>query len=269
MKNIYKFLNIGFGDTFILYLRNKVVMVDCFEDDGPGGPYEKIARHLPGGVVDALILTHRHFDHYYGIQALLDNNIRVGEVWESSWQRRPDDTSIDPEQWQKCGKLVDRLTAEGTKIHGAVSSNGPFLIIGGSSFYALNPTAEINNDETSGLHDGCLVVLMSTPDNPKEIIFSGDATRHVLGRIAKTRDIANIRILCASHHGALDSANEEYLMRVSPDYTVISNSAYIIQSGIYQGFTAQEQDEAYQIYQRHTKIAVKRTFADGTVIIGT
>ena len=254
MGNYYKFLNIGFGDTYVLHLGSKIVMVDCYEDDGTR---EHVANHIPGGVIDVLILTHRHFDHYYGIQALLDNNISVREVWETCWVRKEDDQSIDREQWQKCQGLVDQLESRGAMLRKLSAGTQP-LSVENCNFYVLNPPADTNEDASSELHDGCLVLLLES-DGQKEILFCGDAYNRVLDRVADTCDVAGTRILTASHHGALDSVSEKLLDRVRPEYTVISNT--------YGTFGLEQQEEAIRIYRKYSGKGVLCTYVDGTIVI--
>lgn len=254
--NRYLFLDVGFGDTFVLRLGAKTVVVDCWKHEGHG---ENIEEHIPGGVIDALILTHQHFDHYFGIERILSHNIMVRDVWQSPWIRPPTDTSpgLDQASWDKSQRLVAELRARGTRTHTAARTGAPFLTIDGCTFTALNPPIDINASGTAELHDGCLVVLMGTRTNPREILFCGDANLRVLEQVAVLDDIRNTRILCASHHGALDSYHEGLVRAVSPEYTIISSQP--------NTWGPIPDPESVRGYERFTRGCVKKTWVDGTI----
>ena len=92
MPDKYYFLKVGCADCTIMHLGTKTVMVDCHQGDAQAGE-EDIVTRLRGKAIDLLILTHAHYDHFNGIQTLLDNSITVKEIWESNYERRYSDSS--------------------------------------------------------------------------------------------------------------------------------------------------------------------------------
>jgi competence protein ComEC len=256
----YIFVNVGFGDTTILKLGNKTVMIDCFQENGYG---ESFIKHLPSKKIDLLILTHRHFDHYFGIEQILENNIQVEEVWESNYRGHLnlDSKILRPyefENGKKAKQLIGELNKRGTIISLADTSLPPKMI-NGYQFSILNPLPDVNENPANAVHDACLVILMTSPENKREILFCADANSTVLDRIYRAGNIENVHILCAPHHGALDSVHPTFIERVAPQYTIVSSRP---------GFHKQiPEHESLAIYQKYTMEAVLKTYEKGTIFL--
>lgn len=254
----YIFVNVGFGDTTILKLDDKTVMIDCFQEKGYG---ESFTKYLPSKKIDLLILTHRHFDHYFGIDQILENNIHVVEVWESNYRGHlnPDSKILEPyefENGKKAKQLIDQLINRGT-IVSQVDASMPARTINGYQFSILNPLPGVNENPANAVHDGCLVILMTSPENKKEILFCADANSTVLDRIYRTENIDNLRILTAPHHGALDSVHTNFIEKVAPEYTIVSSRP---------GFHKQiPEPESLAIYEKFSSKAVLKTYEKGTI----
>ena len=256
----YIFVNVGFGDTTILKLGDKTVMIDCFQEKGYG---ESFTKHLPSKKIDLLILTHRHFDHYFGIEQILENNIQVEEVWESNYRGHlnPDLKILRPyefENGKKAKQLIDELLKRGT-IVSQVDTSMPTKLVNGYQFHVLNPLPNVNENPANAVHDACLVLLLTSPENKKEILFCADANLTVLNRIYRTENIENVRILCAPHHGALDSVHPSFIERAAPDYTIVSS-----RPGFYKQIP---EPESLAVYQKYTMKAVLKTYERGTIFL--
>ena len=250
----YTFLNAGFGDTVICRFDSALVMVDCYETEATG---VLLRDAVPEKRIDHLILTHRHFDHYFGIEKLLASGITVGTVWESCWIRKEDDQSIEPAQWAHCQELVDVLHAQGSAVRKLSVSWGMFLDIDGYQFTVLNPPDATNEDPASELHDGCLVVRMVNPASAGEMMLCGDANLRVLDKLANSGTDPGARILMCSHHGALDSYHEEFVKKVDPEITVISS--------LPGTFGLIPEQVAIDSYARLSRNGIRRTWIDGTI----
>jgi len=118
-----------------------------------------------------LILTHAHRDHFDGIQVLLDNDVTVDKVWESKYERRTGDNSIDYDEWQEYQGLVRKLNAT---VYQPERSLSWFDTIGRASFQFYNPTASINEDDQRHIHDASLAFNILIEGT--RIAFTGDAS---------------------------------------------------------------------------------------------
>jgi len=258
-KSLYTFVNVGFGDTCVLNLDGKYVLIDVYKSPDSG---EDFTRYIESSTIELLILTHRHYDHCFGIEELLNREIHVKEAWESRFAgyERPE-VYTKVEDWEirdskESDKLFTKLEKQGTKIVRPVSDHKYGKSVNSYSFHVLNPPSTINDNLQHSTHDGCMVIKMVNPKNENEILFCGDASHKTLDRILNEEDIENTRILCSSHHGALDSLHREFVKRVNPEYTIISSKP-----GTWGEIP---EKESLDFYASHSRKGILKTF-DGTI----
>lgn len=216
MSYKYNFLNVGCADCTILELGSKIVMVDCHQG---GDSQEDIISWLPKKHIDVLIITHQHYDHFDGIQVLLDNNVTVSELWECPYKRRHGDDSVGYDEWQSYQNLKEKLKKNGTRVYKSSRTSGVYDTVGGKDIQILNPAININDYKTRELHDASLVFAV---DN---LIFTGDASDYALDQVLDKYDLESFHILHASHHGSINGANIDFIKKVNPNYTIISTKS--------------------------------------------
>jgi len=254
------FVNVGFGDTSVLHLGGQVVMIDCYQEPGYG---ESFMRYLPGGHVDLLLLTHRHFDHYWGIETLLRENVSVTEVWESAYigDQSPDyvrESKFARDNGTRARYLVEQLRLRGTKVRQVSAVESP-REISGFKLEILHPTAEHLANRQSTLHDNCLVARLSSRDGRARVLFCGDASLWALDRVFRECHIEPVSVYCSSHHGGLDSIHAPLLAKANPLYSIISS-----RPGFHPTIP---EPEALAVYRRYTRKAVCRTYEQGSIIL--
>jgi hypothetical protein len=100
------------GDCFLLSFRNKStlshVLIDCGTFWGSPQGKQKIVQAVQsiaaetGGKLDALVVTHEHWDHVSGFSQALDEfkNLDIGEVW-AAWTEDPDQDVAKDKKKQK------------------------------------------------------------------------------------------------------------------------------------------------------------------------
>ncbi len=252
MTDKYYFLNVGCADCTVMYFGSKVVMIDCHQGDTTQNQ-ENILDYIPKSKIDVLIITHQHYDHFDGMQALLDNNIEVDEIWESKYERRYADNSIDYDEWNEYFKLRNKF---GAKIYHPTRSIKDYDIINGAKFQFYNPPKNINNYDTRELHDASLV--FSVRKGSMSITFTGDASDWALENVSSYFNLKKKHVLHASHHGSINGAQLDFIKKINPNYSIISTK-----SGIHQNVP---HSTALQRYRNYTKKAVRRTDVDGTRI---
>lgn len=250
MADKYYFLKVGCADCTVMHLSGKVVMVDCRQGNTLNGE-EDILDYIPKKKVDVLIITHQHYDHFDGMRALIDNDIEVGEIWESNYSRRYNDQSVEYDEWQSYQNLRDKL---GAKIYHPTRSTDDYDKIGGASFQILSPKKNINDYDTREIHDASLVFTVRK--GSMDIIFAGDASDWALEEVTNHFDLKSRHILHASHHGSINGAYLGFIKKISPNYTIVSTK-----SGVHDNVP---HATALQRYRNHTKKAVRRTDVDGT-----
>lgn len=250
MPDKYFFLKVGCADCTVMHLGSKVVMVDCRQGN-PSDGEEDILDYIPNDRVDVLILTHAHYDHFDGIQVLHDNGVDVGEVWESNYERRYGDSSVEYEEWKEYQRLVGKLGA--TKYH-PTRSTETYDTVGGAKFQFYNPPKSINTRDTREIHDASLVFTVRK--SSMTATFTGDASDSALEEVTDFFDLKKKHVLHASHHGSINGAHLEFIKAINPNYSIISTK-----SGVHSNVP---HPTALQRYRNHSRRAVRRTDTDGT-----
>ncbi len=250
MPDKYYFLKVGCADCTVMHLGSKVVMVDCHQGGSENGE-EDIIDYIPNDRIDVLILTHAHYDHFDGIQTLLDYDIEVGEVWESNYKRRYSDNSVGYDEWQDYQNLIGKLNA---KIYHPTRSTKNFDTVGGATFQFYGPKKNINDKDTREIHDASLVFTVRK--GSMTATFTGDASDWALGEVESFFDLQKKHVLHASHHGSINGAHLEFIKKINPNYTIISTN-----SGVHSNVP---HSTALQRYRNYSRKAVRRTDVDGT-----
>lgn len=173
------------------------------------------------------VLTHPDMDHMDGIKALFDN-FEVQNFWDTQNTKGKDSSS----NWGKYNK-VDwefyqqiRKSESTPKVLNLLSGSvGEYYTDDGLS--VLAPTQELVDEanRTEEYNDCSYVILFET-GNKKKIIFSGDSAEKTWDYILDNyeKEISNIDLLIAPHHGRKTGGNDNYLDVLRPKLTLFGNS---------------------------------------------
>ena len=232
-----KVFDVGQGQCIFLQNDKNAVMIDCGgdEEDYDG---EKAARSLLASgftSVDALILTHYDTDHVCGAMQFL-SRIRVKQF-------------IVPDLPDQTGNRERLLRyAEQANIPVLLVTEDVMLNFGSGTLYLFMP-------EDPGERNASLSALMS--DEEYDILITGDMGMEAELMLLATKELPDLEVLIAGHHGSKYSTSEALLRQTAPDTVVISvgENSY--------GHPAQE------VLDRIAAIgaAVYRTDLDGTITI--
>ena len=250
MADKYYFLKVGCADCTVMHLGTKVVMVDCHQGNSDNEEAD-ILEYIPNNHIDILILTHQHYDHFDGIQVLIDNDINVSEIWESNYKRRYGDNSVGLDEWNDYQNLLSKLDA---KIFHPTRSTKSFDTVGGAKLQFYNPKKNINEKDTRELHDASLVFTVRK--GTMSVTFAGDASDWALEEVTDYFSLKKKRILHASHHGSINGAYLDFIKTINPNYSIISTK-----SGVHDNIP---HPTALQRYKSYSRKAVRRTDVDGT-----
>ena len=215
------FLDVGEGDCALIILPGgKTVLIDgggTYDDNFDTG--EKVVTpfllYNRITTLDYVILTHPHPDHMNGLKAVL-KNFTVKNFWEGCA-----DGSYD------LNYRIIKDTVSREKI--------PYKKVGSGEEYSLdkdviirviNPTKEVcerKNDYFKNMNN--LSLAFQVIYKKVKILFAGDiqieAMKNIIERNADIRSTA----IKVPHHGAKDSADFEFIKKVSPKVAVISAGA--------------------------------------------
>lgn len=187
------FLNVGQGDACLIQLpRGQNLLID-------GGPSSsllfKSLRFLPIQKIDAVILSHPHYDHIGGLSGLSDKL----KIWEFYSQPYP--------QSKELQKLIVKYRQAKVKIH---------LVKNITAFRLTNGTIELIPLYLDGdLNNSPLTAVFKT--GKFSFIFPGDAEKE--SQIWLINKLKPATVLKLPHHGSF--LLPEFLNKVKPKIGII------------------------------------------------
>jgi competence protein ComEC len=223
---VVQVLDIGQGDATLI--RNGASTV--FIDGGPG-----MARFgalldslgLNNSVIDAIVISHPHADHYNGLRELFTSarNITVRYVYESvdastntTLQSLRDSVNARVQRGETILRDTDNPCGNGSAVC-------TIALDGGAKLHVLRPNpaaADPNNRSTP--------VKLVGPDSASFAMwFAGDAEHESQDWFDATDyDVSpgmRANVLKANHHGSCNGVKSRYLQLVAPEWVTFSLSA--------------------------------------------
>ncbi|HUQ82628.1 MAG TPA: MBL fold metallo-hydrolase [Gemmatimonadaceae bacterium] len=219
-------LDVGQGDAILIENGGSRVLVD-------GGP--DIARfgrlldqlHLDGATIDAVILTHQHYDHYSGLRELFRTrrNISVRTVFENK------DAYSNPSLSQLRDSIIARarrgqLTYRDTDD--PCGNGAPTCTVtmrGGARLQVMRP-----DPDGEGPNNRSVAVRLLAPDSSRfSMWLAGDAEQQAIRWFDATeydrRPGMQATLLKGDHHGSCDGISPRYLDLVRPQAVALSLAA--------------------------------------------
>ena len=173
-------------------------------------------------------------DHMDGIKALFDE-LQVTNFWDTENEKNMDDDSdwgqFNKEDWDFYQSIrnSDNNPKTLTLYAGAKGKyynsdeNGTN---GGDGLSVLAPTKQLVKEanETEDYNDCSYVILYRTRN--KKIIFAGDSAKKTWDYILENhrKEVENVDLLIAPHHGRKTGGNDEYLDVLKPKLTLFGNA---------------------------------------------
>lgn len=197
-----KVFDVGQGQCIFLQNDKNAVVIDCGGDREDYDGEQTARALLTSGYtgVDALILTHFDTDHTCGAMQFL-SRIRVKQL-------------ILPD-------LPDQTGNRETLERYAAQANIPVLLVtqdmklnfGSGTLYLYAP-------EDPNVRNASLSALMS--DEEYDILVTGDMGMDEELMLLATKELPDLEVLIAGHHGSKYSTCEALLRQTAPDTVVIS-----------------------------------------------
>ncbi len=199
----------------------------------PVNPIEYLSSYNETDIF-RFILTHPDMDHMDGIKALFDE-LQVTNFWDTENEKIMDDDSdwgqFNKEDWDFYQSIrnSDNNPKTLTLYAGAKGKyynsdkNGTN---GGDGLSVLAPTKQLVKEanETEDYNDCSYVILYRTGN--KKIIFAGDSAKKTWDYILENhrKEVENVDLLIAPHHGRKTGGNDEYLDVLKPKLTLFGNA---------------------------------------------
>ena len=221
-----RILDVGQGDAILVENGGSRVLID-------GGPeparFGRLLKELglEGATVDAVVLTHQHYDHYAGLRELFRTRrrITVRYLFENK----------DPYSNPSLAQLRDSIIARARRGQldyrdtddpcGTRAPSCTITMRGGARVHVLRP-----DPQGDGPNNRSAIVRLVAPDSSRfSMWLAGDAEQQAIRWFdAIDYDRApgmGATVLKGDHHGSCDGISPRYLDLVRPQLVVISLAA--------------------------------------------
>lgn len=201
------FLNIGQGDaTYIEAPNGNSFLIDSSANEVV---VRELSKFLPyyDRTIDGHATTHPDLDHIGGTPAIL-SRYRVGEYFVYDKSATSDLTRKIQTILESKNIPTDTLQA-GDRI---VLDHNKNIYID-----VLWPTDKFKSDDKNDLS-----IITRLVYGEISFILTGDAPTQVEGMLLREFPDLSANVLKLGHHGSKTSTSQDFLMRINPDYAVIS-----------------------------------------------
>ncbi len=192
-------LDVGQGDSILVQAYGRSVLID-------GGPdssvLERLGEWLPFWQrrVDAVISTHPHDDHLFGLLEVLERyevgyfvKTGIGQHTAYGTQHTAEEVTVDKSKRLKIGDVV---------------------------FDFVYPRERLANEEVDDLNNTSIVIRVEIGE--QSYLFTGDAEKEVEEELIENSVYLESDVLKVGHHGSKTSTTENFLRAVGPNQAAIS-----------------------------------------------
>ena len=198
------FIDVGQGDSILLRSKGRNILIDTGGSLFSNYVIEQITMpylHKIGvNVLDGIIITHFDADHSGGLTTLIDDNIRINNIYAS-------------------------YIPDHTKIYEKIKDNNiPFTVLKTGDKIRINENILCEvlwPEDTSSLNSNNKSLVMLFSYNDYKVLLTGDIEGEAELKLLDTIP-PDIDVLKVAHHGSNSSSTKEFLEITRPENSIIS-----------------------------------------------
>lgn len=191
----YVQLSAGNADAAVIWDRDAVLVVDAGEDDGVLSDFLRRRRLTP----DAVLLTHLHADHVFGLRSMLEDRIPIPVIYLPDGAERAE---VHPDVLQ----FLEELKRDGTEFR--TLSAGDVIPLPSGEITVIWPE-EGKTRPGQDANESCLVLRIGLMGSI--LLQTGDLDGRYEMYAAVPADLLKI-----AHHGSARSTSPAFLEAVHP-----------------------------------------------------
>ena len=200
-ETVYVQFSVGGADASVIWDRDTVLVVDTGYEDGVLSDFLHRRRLTP----EAVILTHLHADHIYGLRAMMEDGIPLPLLYLPEGAEKAD---VHPHSLE----LLSELRAGGTEIRHL--SAGDILPLPSGEIAVLWPEKGKTRPGQDA-NESRLTMRLSLKGS--SLLLTGDLDGRYEMYAAAPADLLKV-----AHHGSARSTSPDFLDRVRPAAALLS-----------------------------------------------
>ncbi len=204
-----RFLKVGKADAIILECGGEIMVIDAGEDDD-GQEVVDTLRAMGAEKVDILIITHFDKDHVGGADTLV-RSLEVGRVILPDYGSGEEEYLDFIAALQEMGIAPERLTGTLSLALGCAGA----LVEAPEKYAEAAEGEETDNDHS---------LITTVTHGSMRLVFTGDIEKTRIKEWLFSGGAADCDLLKVPHHGEWDSALDDLLEALTPEYAVICDS---------------------------------------------
>ena len=226
--NSVTFLDVGQGDCILVRTASgQNYLFDCGSSSRSSvGKYLLIPYLKYNGIryIDAIFLSHPDADHVNGAVELFEmggeNNITVGQLLLPAIRKEA--------RQEQLGELIAAAgeASQDSPVPVGFLKAGDSFRCASAEFTCLHPGKDFDAEDINACSECFYVEFAERGGQSWSMLLTGDVQNEgeeTLQEELESRDIKDVTLLKAAHHGSKNSTPEELLERLSPALTVISS----------------------------------------------
>lgn len=218
-----RILDVGQGDAILVENGGSRVLIDGGPDVGRFGQLIE-GLGLEGTTIDAVILTHQHYDHYSGLRELFRTRRRIAVRYFFE-NRDPNANTSLADLRDSIGARARQGSLEARDTDDPCGTGAPACTItmrGGARVHVLRP-----DPRGDGPNNRSAAVKLLAPDSASFVMWLAGDAEHSAIRWFDREDYdrspgMEAHVLKADHHGSCDGISARYLDLVRPEIVTMS-----------------------------------------------
>ena len=218
------------GDAHVITIKNgRTILIDAGHWNSAGASLLKYLQERSINSLDMVFITHPHVDHYGGLFVLLDNGIKIKEVYFNL----PDRAVCDSEIPWGCNYnevlgLRQRLKDNGIVVKNAHA--GQRFELGGDTWLEILYAFDGVNTPVGRTDVNDLSLIMMLHHKNRRFLFTGDLNYKIGSYLAGVSADLTADILKVPHHGTETTVPDSFFEKVAPRYAFVPAPAKLWQS---------------------------------------